>query len=90
MSRLAYPAEQRWCTHLPGGYAELLDLAATFADLEREAEAQIAPADHLVGDVPGEGFMEKLERLGAARLQTEEIVLRDLVLPEPEPEWAVC
>ena len=34
----------------------------------------------------GEGYLEKVGRLNAARMQAEEIVLSELILPAPEEE----
>ena len=35
-------------------------------------------------DPVGEGYLEKVGRLNAARMQAEEIVLSELILPAPE------
>jgi hypothetical protein len=34
---------------------------------------------------PGEGYLDRVGRLGQARRQAEEIVLHDMILLEPEP-----
>ena len=34
-------------------------------------------------DPVGEGYLEKVGRLNAARMQAEEVVLRELILPAP-------
>jgi hypothetical protein len=39
-------------------------------------------------DLPGEGYLEKVGRLNMARMQAEELVLREVILLEPEPETA--
>lgn len=52
----------------------------------RQAESQVLDlAEQLEGpDLPGEGYLEKVGRLNMARMQAEELVLREVILLEPE------
>ena len=41
---------------------------------------------HVTGEAPpGEGYLDRVGRLGQARRQAEEIVLAEMILLEPEP-----
>ena len=80
-------ASRHWARWLPNRYAAIEDPDSFFSDLGNQAEARIdALADELAGDdQPGEGYLGKVGRLGQARRQAEEIVLPEMILPEPEP-----
>ncbi len=80
-------ASRHWARWLPNRYAAIEDPDSFFSDLGSQAEARIdALADELAGDdQPGEGYLGKVGRLGQARRQAEEIVLPEMILPEPEP-----
>jgi len=57
-----------------------------FSDLGSQASDRIAElTDRFAGDPPpGEGYLDRVGRLGQARRQAEEIVLHEMILLEPE------
>ena len=81
--RLAMMHWRRW---LPTRYATIQDPEVFFSTLGRQAENQVLDlAEQLEGpDLPGEGYLEKVGRLNMARMQAEELVLREVILLEPE------
>ena len=81
--RLAMVHWRRW---LPARYAAIQDPEVFFSTLGRQAENQVLDlAEQLEGpDLPGEGYLEKVGRLNMARMQAEELVLREVILLEPE------
>ena len=80
-------AQRHWQQWLPERYAAIQDPDSFFSTLGEEVAQQIGDLSlDLAGDdLPGEGYLEKLGRLNMARLQAEEIVLKERVLLEPEP-----
>jgi hypothetical protein len=86
MNHYGYLAQRHWARWLPQRYAAIEDPGSFFWDLGNRAEAMIDElADKFVRDPPpGEGHLERVGRLGAARQVAEEIVL-EMILPEPEP-----
>jgi hypothetical protein len=80
-------ARSHWERWLPERYAAIREPDSFFSTLGQEAERQVEElADQIAGDgQPGEGYLERAGRLAAARSQAEEIVLPQMVLPEPEP-----
>ena len=83
-------AMEHWRRWLPARYATIQDPEAFFSTLGSQAESQVLDlAEQLEGpDLPGEGYLEKVGRLNMARMQAEELVLREVILLEPEPETA--
>ena len=83
-------AMEHWRRWLPARYATIRDPEAFFSTLGLQAESQVLDlAEQLEGpDLPGEGYLEKVGRLNMARMQAEELVLREVILLEPEPETA--
>src|SRR5260370_41206708 len=83
-------ARQHWARWLPERYTAIPDPDSFFTDLGEEAARQIADlALDLAGQDPdGEDYLVKLGRLNMARLQAEEIVLREQILLPPEPGTA--
>jgi hypothetical protein len=81
--RLAMVHWRRW---LPARYAAIQDPEVFFSTLGRQAENQVLDlAEQLEGpDLPGETYLEKVGRLNMARMQAEELVLREVILLEPE------
>ena len=81
--RLAMVHWRRW---LPARYAAIQDPEVFFSTLGRQAENQVLDlAEQLEGpDLPGETYLEKIGRLNMARMQAEELVLREVILLEPE------
>jgi hypothetical protein len=80
-------AQRHWARWLPERYAAIPDPNSFFSVLGEEVAQQIADLSlDLAGDdPPGEGYLEKVGRLNMARLQAEEIVLKERILLEPEP-----
>ncbi len=80
-------ARQHWARWLPERYAAIPDPDSFFTGLGEEAARRIADlALDLAGDdPPAEAYLAKVGRLNMARLQAEEIVLREQILPLPEP-----
>jgi hypothetical protein len=87
MNQYGEMARRHWARWLPGRYAAIDNLSNFFSDLGDEAESRIdSLADELAGDDrPGEGYLGKAGRLGAARHQAEQMVLAELILLDPEP-----
>ena len=71
---------------LPDQYATILDPEAYFSTLGQEIETQVNDlTTRLAGpDQLGEGYLAKVGRLNMAKLQAEETVLADYLVP-PEP-----
>jgi hypothetical protein len=80
-------AREHWARWLPHQYAAIGDPDSFFSDLGSRASQKIAElASEFAGEArPGEGYLERVGRLGQARRQAEEIVLHDMILLEPEP-----
>ena len=79
-------AMEHWRRWLPARFATIQDPEAFFSTLGLQAESQVLDlAEQLEGpDLPGEGYLEKVGRLNMARMQAEELVLREVILLEPE------
>ena len=86
MNRYGEMARSHWQEWLPERYATISDPDSFFSAIGEEAERQIDElADQLAGPgQPGEGYLERVGKLTAARSQAEEIILPQAVLPEPE------
>jgi hypothetical protein len=88
-NRYGTQAMTDWRTFLPNRYSELTNPEQYFTDLGLRVETEIADlATNLAGDdpPPPESYLDKVGRLNAPRMRAEEIVLREEVLLEPEPE----
>jgi len=87
MNRYGLMAQRHWARWLPTRYASIKDPEAFFTELGKDVSQRIdALALRLAGDDrPGEGYLGKAGRLGAARHHAEEIVLAELVMLDPEP-----
>ena len=87
MNRYGLMAQQHWAQWLPSRYAAIEDPDSFFSDLGNRASDKIAElADHFAGNSPpGEGYLDRVGRLGQARRQAEEIVLAEMILLDPEP-----
>ena len=92
MNKYGHMAMRHWQKHLPDRFGAIPESDRTrfFTDLGEEAASEIAELHmRLAGPDPeGEGYLEKVGRLNAARQQAEEIVLPELILPAPthDPE----
>ena len=87
MNHYGATAQRHWARWLPERYATIQDPDSFFSTLGEEAAQQIADLtlDLAGDDPPGEDYLVKVGRLNMARLQAEEIVLREQVLLTPEP-----
>jgi hypothetical protein len=87
MNRYGRQAEVMWKQACPGRYAALEDPEAFFTGLGEQAMEMVAELEVKIAgpDVPGEGYLEKLGRLNAARNQAEEIARAEILAP-PETE----
>jgi hypothetical protein len=87
MNKYAHMAIRHWQTFLPDRFHAIPEKQREtfFADLGEQAAVEIEELQlRLAGPDPvGEGYLEKVGRLNAARMQAEEIVLRELILPAP-------
>lgn len=89
MAALAAQAEEHYREFLPTAYAAIpeQDREAFFQRLESEAMDQILDlAESLEGPTPeGETFEEKISRFLWARRTAESQIVREFLLPTPEP-----
>ena len=87
MNKYAHMAARHWQRFLPDRWRAIPESERTafFTGLGEQAAAQIEELEmRLAGPDPvGEGYLEKAGRLNAARMQAEEVVLRELILPAP-------
>ena len=92
MNKYAHMAIRHWQTFLPDRVQAIPESDRTrfFTELGEQAAIEIEELQmQLAGPDPvGEEYLEKVGRLNAARMQAEEIVLRELILPAPshDPE----
>lgn len=86
MDRLAYLAQEHWQKYLPTAYASIEDKRGFFQTLSDEAQARIEDLEEsLQGpDQADEPFADRVGRYRMARLQAEEIVFREVLLPPAE------
>jgi hypothetical protein len=87
MNRYGLTAQRHWERWLPARYAAIQDPDSFFSTLGEEVANRIADlALDLAGDdPPAEDYLVKVGRLNMARLQAEEMILREQVLLPPEP-----
>jgi hypothetical protein len=87
MNHYGAMARQHWARWLPSQYAAIEDPESFFTDLGDRASERIAElADQFAGEAPpGEGYLDRVGRLGQAPRQAEKIVLAEMILLEPEP-----
>ncbi len=88
MNQYGEMARRHWARWLPGRFAAIDDKEAFFTDLGDQAEQKITTLGwELAGDdIPGEGYLAKVGRLGEARHRAEQIVLTEMIVLPPEPE----
>lgn len=89
MNKYGKLAKGHWEQTDPARYHAIADPTTFFSELGEQAETQIQDlAMRLSGDdPPGEEYLQKVGRLNMARLQAEEVVLRELVwISEPQTE----
>ena len=87
MNHYGATAQRHWAQWLPERHATIQDPDSFFSTLGEEVAQQFADLtlDLAGDDPPGEDYLVKVGRLNMARLQAEEIVLREQVLLPPEP-----
>lgn len=88
MNRFGRLAQQAWQTLAPTAYSQIQDPKAHFSTLGEQAEADWAslwPA-LLEPDVEGEDFFHKAGRIEAAKLQAEEMIRQEWLIP-PADDW---
>lgn len=80
-----HKALAHWARWLPLHYAAISDPVAFFNLLAEHVSGEVETlADEIAGaDPPGEGYLAKVARLTMARHMAEELILRDLIYPEP-------
>lgn len=86
MNSYGQQALESWRILAPTALSEIPDPSSFFQALGEEAATSVAELTlRLAGaDVPTETYLQKAGRLKAARLQAEEIIRRDLLMPAPE------
>jgi hypothetical protein len=86
MNHYGLTAQRHWERWLPARYAAIQDPDSFFSTLGEEVANRIADLtlDLAGDDPPAEDYLVKVGRLNMARLQAEEIVLREQVLLSPE------
>ena len=104
MNKYGAMAQSHWKTWLPSRYAAIPDPVSFFSQLGIEVSDRIAGLElELLGpDQSSEEFLTRVGRRNMARLQAEELVLREMVLLPPEegssteegsdelpPEWSI-
>ena len=88
MNKYGWIAKKHWTEFRPIALAELPDSEEFFLTLGEQMEARIVDLTIQMegSDSPGEGYLEKVGRLNAAKMQAEEIVLADQVYSTVENE----
>ncbi|WP_043807147.1 hypothetical protein [Paenarthrobacter aurescens] len=87
MNKYGRQAQEAWKTASPTRYSQIQNPDEFFANLGEQAQEQVDELQVKIAgpDPKGEGYLEKVGRLNAARNQAEEIVRYDLLSP-PETE----
>jgi hypothetical protein len=87
MSRFAGMAERHYRQWFPEQVAQMKDPEAFFQGLEAEALDQIVElTESLAGTAPAdEPFADRMARYSLARSNAEAVVIREVLLPEPDP-----
>lgn len=87
MNKYGRQAQEAWKTASPTQYSQIQNPEEFFTNLGEQAQEQVDELQiKLAGPDPqGEGYLEKVGRLNAARNQAEEIVRYELLSP-PETE----
>ena len=88
MNKYGWIAKKHWTEFRPIALAELPDSGEFFSTLGEQMEARIIDLTIQMegSDSPGEGYLEKVGRLNAAKMQAEEIVLAETVYSTVEGE----
>jgi hypothetical protein len=88
MNKYGYQAMEHWRRWLPNRYQQIEDPTTYFESLGEEIQSAVSALSRdLAGDDPGgETFLQKVGRLNMAKLQAEEIALKEHALLEPESD----
>ena len=88
MNKYGALAQSHWRTWLPSRYAMIANPSSFFSELGIQVSDQIATLelDLLGPEVAGEDFLTRVGRRNMARLQAEELTLRELVLLPAETQ----
>ena len=91
MNRFGRFALESWQTLAPAALSQIPEPNRHFSELGEEAESQWASLwpQLLDPDMPGEDFFTKAGRVEAAKMQAEEMIRADLLIPPEdlqEPE----
>ncbi len=86
MNKYGSIAKKHWTEFRPLALAELPESEQFFSTLGEQIQTRIIDLTMTLEgkDSPGEGYLEKVGRLNAAKMQAEEIVLADLVYASVE------
>jgi hypothetical protein len=86
VNRYGAQAQRHWQQNFPDRIRELEDAETFFTQLGEDVSETIETmARTLAGaQPPGEGFMQRLQRLNTARAMAESHVLREMVLLETQ------
>lgn len=87
MNKYGRQAQEAWKAASPTRYSQIQNPDEFFTNLGEQAQEQVDELQVKIAgpDPKGEGYLEKVGRLNAARNQAEEIVRYDLLSP-PETE----
>ncbi|WP_284986824.1 TnpV protein [Arthrobacter sp. fls2-241-R2A-172] len=87
MNKYGRQAQEAWKTASPTQYSQIQNPDEFFTNLGEQAQEQVDELQIKIAgpDPKGEGYLEKVGRLNAARNQAEEIVRYELLSP-PETE----
>jgi hypothetical protein len=87
MNKYGRQAQEAWKTASPTQYSQIQNPDEFFTKLGEQAQEQMDQLQVKIAgpDPKGEGYLEKVGRLNAARNQAEEIVRYELLSP-PETE----
>lgn len=87
MNKYGRQAQEAWKTASPTQYSQIQNPDEFFTKLGEQAQEQMDQLQIKIAgpDPKGEGYLEKVGRLNAARNQAEEIVRYELLSP-PETE----
>ena len=87
MNEYGRMALEHWRRWRPGEFSAIDDPQEHFSTLGEQAQQQISElTDQLAGPDPvGEGYLAKVGRLNSARSRAREMVVRELILLDPEP-----
>lgn len=77
-------AQRTWQQLAPTAYSQIEDPETYFAELGEQAADQVVDLTRQIQgpDLPNETYFQKVGRINAAKMQAEEIVRADLLMPD--------